>query len=87
MEGNRFLLILFINVFFLVKMINKKCLFLILNHFILLDVFLTQPIIQTLSVLIQYQLNQLTLTFHEDIFKEVDDARESPLIISDIGNQ
>ncbi|CAF4111169.1 unnamed protein product [Rotaria sp. Silwood2] len=46
--------------------------------------FLTQPIIQTLSVLIQYHLNQLTLTFHEDMFEGADYTRVTSLTIFDI---
>ncbi|CAF4733864.1 unnamed protein product, partial [Rotaria sp. Silwood2] len=49
--------------------------------------FLTQPTIQTLSVLIQYQLNQLTFTFHEDMFEGADYTRDLSLPIFDTGNQ
>ncbi|CAF2149370.1 unnamed protein product [Rotaria magnacalcarata] len=45
--------------------------------------FLTKPLIRTLSVLIQYQLNHLTLTFHEDMFKGADYSRNHSLFILD----
>lgn len=48
--------------------------------------FLTQPLIQTLSVLIKCQLNHLTLTFHEDMFQDVRYARNCPLSSLDKSN-
>ncbi|CAF4166068.1 unnamed protein product [Rotaria magnacalcarata] len=48
--------------------------------------FLTKPLIRTSSVLIQYQLSHLTLTFHEDMFKGADYSRNHSLFILDKGN-
>ncbi|CAF0965456.1 unnamed protein product [Rotaria sordida] len=47
---------------------------------------LSQSLIQTLSFLIQYQLNQLTLTFHEDIYETFSSGYKLSSIRSKHGN-
>jgi len=47
---------------------------------------ISQSLIQILSLLIRNQLDQLTLTFHEDIYEEVFDKRRGR-ILSYRGNQ
>ncbi|CAF1469427.1 unnamed protein product [Rotaria sp. Silwood1] len=47
---------------------------------------LSQSLIQTLSFLIQYQLNQLTLTFDEDIYETFGYRRKFFSILSNQGN-
>ncbi|CAF3900169.1 unnamed protein product [Rotaria sp. Silwood1] len=47
---------------------------------------LSVSLIQTLSFLIQYQLNQLTLTFHQDIYETFSNERELSSNRSNHGN-
>ncbi|CAF2939921.1 unnamed protein product [Rotaria sp. Silwood2] len=48
---------------------------------------LSQSLIETLSLLIQYQLNQLTLTFNKDVYKIFEYGRERSSATADQSNQ
>jgi hypothetical protein len=46
-----------------------------------------EPVVQCLSYLIQHQLDELTLTFGEQVFKRIFYVRKHTSMIPDIGNQ
>jgi hypothetical protein len=48
---------------------------------------LSQSLVQTIYLFIQLKLDQLTLSFHEDIYQTFINERESPSIPSDKGNK
>lgn len=65
---------------------KQKITFPNLKSFYMKSCLLSKPLIETLSLLIQHQLNELTLIFDEETYQMLSRDRASASMVADIGN-